>query len=512
VSKRPLLTAWDRFTMSLAPSWTLNRIRARMVANTLARHYEAASQGRRTSGWNRNRGDANAVIGAALGELRLHSRDLVRNNGWARRAQRVIANNTVGWGIVPKARNGSAKAAELWKRWADSTECDAERRLTFAGLQHLALRSLATDGEVLFRRRPRRPEDALTIPLQLQILEADYLDTSKNEGRIVNGVEYNGIGQRTAYWLFDGHPGSGSSGQSRPIPASEILHVFYTERPSAARGVSWFGAAIVNLKDLDEYEDAELMKQKIAACFAAFVSDVDGTAAPLGEEDPDDDSLEALQPGMIEQLKPGQQVTFGSPPQPTADSFANRNLRKIAATLGVTYEDLTGDYSQVNFSSARMSRIAHWANVYDWQWNMLIPQLCDGVWAWATEAGLPGDGGADWSCPPMPMIEPDKEGLAYQRLVRTGAMTPSEMVRERGGDPEAHWAEYAADLKKLDEYKIKLDSDVRAVSQAGLTQDRVGGGGTAEEAPKEKGRSTDDGGEEIEISDAFLEELLRVDE
>jgi capsid protein len=107
----------------------------------------------------------------------------------------------------------------------------------------------------------------------------------------------------------------------------------------------------------------------------------------------------------------------------------------------VTYEELTGDYSQVNFSSARMARIAHWANVTEWREHMLIPQLCNGVWRWAMELArtalktgrrVPV---AEWAAPPMPILEPDKEGLAYQRLVRIGAMTWPQMVRELGYDP-----------------------------------------------------------------------------
>jgi capsid protein len=70
----------------------------------------------------------------------------------------------------------------------------------------------------------------------------------------------------------------------------------------------------------------------------------------------------------------------------------------------------------------------------------------------------------------MPMIEPDKEGLAIQRLVRTGAMTFGEMVRERGGDPEAHWDAYAAEQKMLKAKGIVVDSDASQVSQAGQAQ------------------------------------------
>lgn len=493
------MNALDKFTLTFAPDWTLKRLRARAAAEIFAshkRHYEAAAVGRRTQNWNRAKGDVNSVTALAGAELRMHARDLIRNNSWAKRGQRTIANNTVGWGIVPKPDGENPEvnkqALTLWKKWANSKQCDAEGRRTFAGIQQLVMRSIVESGEVLVRRRVRRPEDKLAIPLQLQVLEIDFLDTSKDGltsfagGPIVQGVEFDLLGRRTAYWLFPTHPGSNTAtGDSRRVPASEILHIFYTERPGQVRGVSWFGSAIVNLKELDEFDDAELVKQKIAACFAAFVTD-DGQSGTVGELDAADDQVENLEPGMLNYLPPGKQITFGNPPSVTEGSFAQRNLRRVAAGLGVTYEDLTGDYSQVNFSSARMSRLAHQANLSDWQSNMLIPLLCDGVWQWAMEASFVDNTPADWTVPPLPMIEPDKEGLAYQRLVRNGTMTYSEMIRQQGGDPEAHWLEYAADQKRLDELKIQLDSDVRAVSAAGLTQVRVGaqsGGDSSSNSP-----------------------------
>jgi lambda family phage portal protein len=504
----------DRVIRSMSPGWAARRAQARL----LLRNYEAASTGRRTSGWARNNGDADSVMRVALPELRRHARDLERNNSWAKRALNVIGNNTVGWGIVPKAVDDPT-ADLVWKTWAERTECDSEGLLTFAGIQRLAMKTIAKDGEVLIRRRWRRPEDKLSIPVQIQILEGDYIDINRdrtlpNGGEIVQGVEFDALGRRVAYWLFPNHPGSALSvGESRRVLASEILHVFDVERPSASRGVSWLASAIVNIKDLDEYEDGELLKQKIAACFTAFVKDSDGSAGYIGEEDTSDDSLETVGPGAVSYLAPGKDVVFGNPPTVQEGSFAARTLRKFCAGLGVPYEEVTGDYSNFNFSSARMSKVTHYENVKHWRYNMLIPLLCDGVWGWAMEAAvLAGKVRkpvlAEWTAPPMAMIEPDKEGLAISRLVRNGVMTPSDVVREQGGDPVTFFERYAADMKKLDALGIQLDSDVRAVSQAGLTQVRVGaGGGDGGKPPAAAGDKAPAKRSDDEI-DADLERLV----
>ncbi len=484
--KKLKVSAWDRALLSVAPKFALERIRARAAVDLLARHYEAAQPGRRTAHWIRDASDADFTLRTAARELRLNARDLLRNNGWARRGQQVIANNAVGLGIRPKAISPDAglnlRAMELWKAWAGTPECESDNRLTFYGIQHQAMRSLVSDGEVMIRRRFRRAKDNLTIPLQLQVLEADYLDTGRNTldslagGPIIQGIEFDKLGSRAAYWLYSQHPGSGRNMKpSSRISADEIVHLYDLNRPGQSRGVSWLASAIVNLKDLDEYDDAELMKQKVSALFAAFITDTDGVGVPqLGDQELAD-KVETLEPGTIIPLQPGQVVTPVNPPTLTADSLAARTLRRVAAGMGITFEDLSGDYSQVNFSSARMARISHWGNVHQWQQNLLIPILCRPIWNWAMEAAvlageIPAAPSSEWTCTPMPLLEPDKEALGIVRMIRGGLLTLSEAIREQGNDPDEHLAEYAADMAKLDAAKIVLDSDVRATSQAGQIQ------------------------------------------
>jgi lambda family phage portal protein len=473
MNARVQLTAFDRFIAYFSPISGVHRAHARAVL----RHYEAASAGRRTASHQRPGSSADVASRYALGALRNAARDLHRNNGWARRGIQAIGNNTVGWGIVPTSPSETLNDA--WNAWSETTSCDVGEALSFAGIQRLSVDTVAAAGEVLVRRHE------LGAGLQLELLEPDYIDTSKGKF----GLEYEGK-RIKGYWLFDKHPGAGEAGRgSAFVDRSHVAHVRLIERPGQVRGVSWLAAAVMRLKDFDEYEDALLMRQKIAACFAAFVKDVEGQGSPIGDVSGSSPALEYLEPGQIHYLKAGEDITFGTPPQASDNGdFSKTTLRAIAAALGVTYEDLSGDYSQVNFSSARMSRLAHWQNVYHWRWNMLVPQLCQRVWQWFVEwqrvtgASAPAlsAGGlvssVQWTGPPMPMIEPDREGLALRRLVRTGAMTPSEMVRERGGDPKSHWDEYQRDMEDLDKRGIVLDCDPRKTSDAGLTQQRAGVG------------------------------------
>ncbi len=480
----------DRAVGIIAPRVQLGRVRARIATELVQRHYEAASTGRRTQNWNRNTGDANSIHnGRSLGSLREVARDLVRNNPFAEAGITTIVDHTIGTGIMAKPYPANERAAARWKLWADTTACDADGRNNLAGLQKLVLRTVAESGEALVRRRMRRLEDGLPIPLQLQIIEPDLLDTSKsvpqlpNGGQIIQGVEFGPLGDRAAYWLYPSHPGSSMqfSGSiypgSKRIPASEVLHVFKGKRPGQVRAATWLAPVILRLKELDEYEDATLMKQKIAACLAVITSDVDGSAAALGtSDDTDNPGVDTLEPGAILNVPPGRSVDVVQPPSVSEyGRFVTSNLRAIATGMHVTYEDLTGDFSEVNFSSARLARLKHWARVEDWRWQMLVPQFCDPVWGWAMDAlqmmgEIDARPAARWTPPPMPMIEPDKEGLAYQRNIRTGIQSWSESVRERGYDPDELIAEMKADNERLDAAGIVLDSDPRRMTQAGQRQ------------------------------------------
>lgn len=474
----------DRAIGYVAPQTQLRRVRARVATELVLRHYEGAAVGRRTQGWNRGRTDPNSATAPYAGRLRDVARDLVRNNPYAESALKTIVNQAVGWGIVAKAQPMNRRAMAAWNAWAGTTACDADGRNDFAGLQKLVVRTVAESGEVLVRRRIRRPEDGLPIPMQLQILEPDFLDTTKhgitlpNGGRIVYGVEYDAIGRTVAYWLLPEHPGNSawSNVASQRIPADGIRHVFRQTRPGQSRGASWFAPVILRMKDFDEYEDATLMKQKIAACLAVMVTDIDGTAAPLGT--PDDSqtpALDLLEPGSVMNMPPGRSVTVVEPPSVREyKDYSVASLRSQAAGMGVTYEDMTGDYSESNFSSARMSRLRIWDCVEDTRWRMLVPQFCDPVWQWAMQAAeIMGAGSAPmarWTAPPMAMIEPDKEGLAIQRNVRSGIQTLSDAIRERGYDPDEFLDELASDFEKLDKLGLILDIDPRKMTQAGQLQ------------------------------------------
>ena len=471
----------DNIIAYVNPSAGVKRASQRLALETI-RHYEAASSSRRTDNWKATGADANSEIATSLTTLRNRSREQVRNNVYAKRTVQALTNNIVGTGIRPTPMDVSPRVEKnimlLWKMWAGKKRCDFDGNLTFYGLQKLVMRTVVTSGECLVISR--RANDTL-LPLKLQVLEPDFIDTNKtavskeNGNFILHGIEFNSDGQKVGYWLFKQHPGSMRMRAltSEFVKAEDVCHIFAIERPGQVRGIPWLSASMIRMRDFDDYEDAELVRQKIAACFTVFISDTDADAPKTVEEA---DIASRVEPGIIEILPPGKSVHFAQPPLTNGyESYSRKILQGIAAGTGITYEAMTGDLSNVNFSSGRMGWIEMQRNIQDWQEDMLIPQLCETVWDWFLKAGAivgktKEDIEATWTPPRREMIDAKKETEALALQVRNGFISYQEALRQLGYDPEDTLEEIAAFNAILDKHGIVLDSDARNKAKSAQAQ------------------------------------------
>lgn len=476
----------DNIVGFLSPKAAYKRAQYRRAMEQV-RKYDAASAGRRTEGWHATGTDANAEIRAALNRLVDRSRELGRNNPYAVKAIKVIANNTIGTGIraTPsiEGKQAQKRLNKEWRDWAESKKCDYDGELNLYGIQRLAMRSIAEGGEVLIRIR-RTPKER--IPIQLQLLEGDYLDTMmdlyvlEGGGKIVSGVEFDAQGKKVAYWLYENHPGSEyGSIKSNRIPADEVIHVFEKLRIGQVRGVPFGVSAMLRMRDFDLYEDAQLLRQQIAACFSVFITDVNGVANPSEKKT---ELTEKVEPGIIQRLSAGESVTFAAPPGAEGYSDYSRNvLQAIAAGYGIPYEALTGNLKDVNFSSGRMGWLEFSRQVQDWQENMLIPSLCQPIWdAFVTAGVLRGvvkDGtSATWTSPRREMIDPKNETEAMQMQIENGLLSWPEAIRQMGYDPDEIAVEISNTMKKFDELGIKVAGDFRNTMEMKIKATAAAGG------------------------------------
>ena len=457
----------DRAIGYFNPVAGMKRARARHALQ-LTRSYEGAKTGRRTGGWSTNGTSANAEIGPALSTLRNRSRSLARDNPYAAKAMTAWVANIVGTGIIAKFSAGQ----DLWDKWIK--ECDADGQFDFYGLIALIERARFESGEVLIRLRWRRPEDGLTVPLQLQVLEPDYLASFKNErlangGWIFNGIEFDALGKRAAYWLYSNHPGDAAPilmnlFPSR-VPAEDVIHYYKKTRPGQVRGVPDLHPVLLKMRDLDDYQEAELVRKGIEACFAAFVT-TDDESKSLGEtstEDTTQHRIENLGAGMIQYLKRDETVTFGQPhPMSGYKEFTDDHRLAVAAGAGVTFEQLTGNLSQVNYSSIRAGTLEFRRACDQHQWLNLIPSVCDKIArAFLTAATLGGKltnakATVAWTPPKWDWVDPLKDLGGELLEVAAGLKSWQSAVRRRGEDPDKTIAEIAEDQAKFKKAGISI--------------------------------------------------------
>lgn len=492
----------------ISPARALRRYQAKVAAAHLRRSYEAAGKGRLSEGWKATGAAADAEIAAAGAVLRARSRELTRNNPLAAQAVQVLVNNMVGYGIRPRAKSGDAALDErvnkLWARWA--SRCDAHGHTNFDGILGLAVREMIEGGEVLaLRRRPRRA-DATDVPLRIELFEGDHLDDARiddrhGDGRIAQGIEYDAAGRRRAYWMFPDHPGDTTPGRwkrhvSQRVPAEDVAHLFERQRVQN-RGVPWGTPAMKALRELGDWQDAELTRKKIEASVVGFVfgelDDTQRSIAPV-VKGADGQPVEQFEAGMIAYVDGGKDIKFNAPSaHPGIREWNLVQMHIISAGYRVPYALMTGDMSQANFSSTRAGLNEFRRMIEAVQWLIIIPMLCQRIWDWfidaASTAGMieAETVPVEWAPPRFESVNPWQDAQTDLLEVRAGFTSLHQMIAKRGYDLREVLEEQRDALAMGDDLGLVMDSDPRKTSRAGLTQGRAPGTELPDTDPKEAG-------------------------
>ncbi|GAA0569498.1 phage portal protein [Caenispirillum bisanense] len=445
----------------------LNRI-ARLISR---RSLDAAAGGRRWDG-ARQVPSANAAVTAGAGTVSQRAVHAYLNNPVIRNAVNTYAANAVGTGIWPKSRHPSEpERRRLDDAFTDAAaDIDVAGRHDLAGVQRLATVGVIVHGEAFIRLRMSGTGD-----LRVQMIAADQVDRTLHRdlaegGNIRSGIEFDADGRPVAYHVLPAAPGdmlAPLSWNHVRVPASEILHVFEAMEPGQVRGLSWLASVLLKAKEVDEYEDAQLVRQKVAALLAGFLVDATG-AAEAFEGTRSGSILETgLEPGTLKVLPPGFDIKFSEPAEiGETTEFLRTQLRAIAAGLGITYEQLTGDLSGVNYSSIRAGLVEFRRKVDVFRWTVLVPQLCRPLWdRFITLRVLRGEipAGAferdrrawlacDWNPPAWEWVDPLKDIQAETAAVEAGFKSRSQVVAALGEDAErvdALRAEDEARAKRL---------------------------------------------------------------
>jgi lambda family phage portal protein len=415
----------------------------------------------------------------------------VRNNPYAARIVDLWTANAIGTGVT--TRWADAEKARAWARWSASIELDAEAAQDWAGVQALAFRAVVESGEALIRFRRVRPTPQNPVGLKLLVMEADLLDTTRTgmngENRITQGVEVDADGAPVAYWLkadYDDWPGTLVANKVERVPASDIIHLYRRRRPGQVRDVSWLAPVLWMLRDLGSYEAALLRKAEIEACLSVVVSGGDDQQPLMGQDaadahllrDASGNVVEDIQPGLILYRRDGGAVDTIAPSGGGSHSgFAKRTLEAAAVGAGLTYDQVSGDLSQANYSSLRAGKIEFRRLLEQVQYTMVIPRLVDRVArrfeAQGALAGLWDDMPSEVShVPPAPeMVDPMKDTMALIAQIRAGFVPPQDGPGQFGYDFAQVMQQIAQAQAVADDAGIILDTDPRRVAKSGGAHD-----------------------------------------
>lgn len=441
-------------------------------------------------------GSVNADLDNALTILRSRARGLCANNEWGRRFLSMVALNvigaagpvlqvraTTGTGALDKAANDAIEIH--WARWARTA--DISGRMSLTHLLRVMAKGVARDGEALVRIvRDRK----LPYGIGVQLLEIDRLDETYNQrltnGNVIRqGVELDTRLRPVAYHIFSKHPGeawNSTPSVRERVDARDIKHVFLPERAEQVRGYTWLHAVLMRGQMLHGFEEAAVVAARVgAAKMGVFKRSPETADVGLNQiADAKDASTGALQmnaePGEFVELPVGYELQSWDPEYPHAnfEAFLKACLRGIAAGLDVSAHNLTGDMTDVNYSSARIAELAErdtWTLLQNWLLDALLVPLFQ-EWLVAalllgqitfeqTGKALPADridkflNAARFQGRRWQWVDPLKDAQAARELVDLGLASRTELAAAQG--------------REFEDVVAELQSEGEALKAAGLS-------------------------------------------
>jgi lambda family phage portal protein len=447
-----------------------------------------ATNGRRTLNIGSSTRGASSLALSDGPTLLARARKADMDNPLARNGITSFVAEVIGTGIRPHSKHSNPdirrtleKEFALW--WPQSS---AVRRIgpggkpdslqDFGLQQSLVCRNLVVAGEAFARLRPRLAADlspaGLRVPLQIDLIEPEQLAwwrmTGENvaPGNLVRGgIEFDQIHQRAAYHFYREHPGDTSlwpnAWEVVRVPADSMLHVVEFLQGAQIRGISSLAPIIVALADLDDYDDATRLRNKLGKYLFGWRKTLNPDIDPLQnsssttagtDQAPAGAAYVESQPGQVTMLDTNANEEFGFYAHPgvenTYEVFMRVQRQTIATIQRISYEMATGDMNQVNYSSARVRLIALRRIWKQFQHQVMVQQFCRPLWrAWLDAAALAGVISAadyrknpeeylnvEWSGEPWEWVDPVKDITSLRMEIESALTSREAVVAERGQD------------------------------------------------------------------------------
>lgn len=502
------------------------------------RAYAAAKHSRLTSDWTTATTSADAEIRSSLTAVRARTRALGRDSAYAKRARNIVVNNVVGQGIglqcqVKSSRNRlmpliNSAIEEAFRHWSRPQFCHTGAGLDFASLERVLMGEVFEAGEV-FVRAHFQPFGNSEIPFALELIESERVphtvhppgNSQANELRM--GIEVDRYYRPIAYWIRRRHPSDfnyprgPAPEEIERVPANEVLHLRVLDRWPQTRGMPWLHAVATKINDMGGYTEAEIVAARGAANYMGTIET--DPLATIGEETDDGYREIEVAPGVVYRLATGEKFNFVAPNRPNAalDPFMRHMLREVAAGTDVSYEALSRDYSQSNYSSSRLALIDdrdHWrvlqgwfiSNFRDWvheRWlqQAVLARAIPGIPIEAYAANPQKYAAVKYKPRGWSWVDPTKEVAAYKEAEKAGYITKTQVIAQTGGgqDFEDVMEERRQELDAAAELGLEFDTDTPTDNSADASPEPPQDEGDDDDESDEDDEGTESRGEPMRI-------------
>lgn len=477
------LNVFDKVIGAISPKAGAARAAWRMQYEAYRGNYDASDSGRLQSQWKTQNASAEMTDRYERDVVRARARDLERNSDVMNSVLKSFKRNVVGSGLQVRVATGDQEIDQAieraWEKWCKRINCDVTGTQSFGQIVRMCIQRKVTDGGILILKRYTNQG---FLPLQLQVLEVDELDTTqirpqKEENKVVGGIEYNSWNRPEGYWIrqysIDGY----TLNNPVYIPAKDVVFYYAKRRPSQIREVSDLSPVLTRIKDMNEFMSAVTIKEKISACLAVFIkraipSGGVGRGRTISGENTSYEGKRIV-PGMIMEMNAGDEAQMLNPAGQGSDatSFIKSQQRMISSGSGLSYEATSRDMSETNYASARQSMIED-DLTYDEEKELLIETFLNEIYetfiisCWLKGIIAPSDFWKnkdrymqhEWVIKPKRWIDPYKEANANAVALKTGQKTFQQICAENGRDWRKVIDEMAEAREYAEEKGVNLDS------------------------------------------------------
>lgn len=434
--------------------------------------YDAAERGDDYRHWAS--ADAFAADAALSPSVRRTLRNRARyeraNNSYLAGISSTLATDLIGTGPRLQLDIGDDEAAREVERmffdWGWLVDLPAKLRTM--------REALVVDGEAfaLMITNERLPG----VTLDIRLVEAEMVATPTElmsqtitpEGNIVDGIEFDQIGNVVAYQVLNFHPGSNyrvNNLQFQRVPAAQMVHWFQPVRPGQHRGVPQVAPALKLFGQLRRYTEAVIAAAETAADFAAFVK-TNSPAAEVAEVEPFAE-LE-IHKRMMLTLPEAWDVAQLKAEQPTTQypAFVRAILNEIARCLNLPYNVAALDSSTYNYASGRMDHQVHAMNQRVERDQLERTMLDRVLSAWVNEATLAGilpaglppfsEWNWAWVWDGKDHVDPGKEATAAETRLRTLTTSLASEYARQGKRWDVELRQIAAERALMRELDLTI--------------------------------------------------------